>query len=66
MMVILYIENIIAIASQFPDVILQNYKTLVEKNGPLSPSQLKAFVDEHFLPAGDELEPWDFTDWAEK
>ena len=48
------------------DATLKAYEDLVKKEGPLSKKQLKSFVDEHFLPAGEELEEWTPTDWVER
>ncbi|XP_062995099.1 trehalase [Elgaria multicarinata webbii] len=49
-----------------PEVVLARFQQLVNATpgGALSKQQLAAFVEAHFLPPGQELEPWEPPDWS--
>ncbi|XP_070346280.1 trehalase isoform X2 [Equus asinus] len=52
--------------SSAPDQVLQRFNELAEAhNHSIPQQQLQLFVQEHFQPVGQELEPWTPEDWKE-
>lgn len=50
-----------------PDQVLQRFNELAEAhNHSIPQQQLQLFVQEHFQPVGQELEPWTPEDWKER
>nr|XP_044608991.1 trehalase [Equus asinus] len=53
--------------SSAPDQVLQRFNELAEAhNHSIPQQQLQLFVQEHFQPVGQELEPWTPEDWKER
>ncbi|XP_015283519.1 PREDICTED: trehalase [Gekko japonicus] len=51
-----------------PETVLQDFQQLVNAapGGAVSKQQLAAFVQAHFSPPGQELEPWEPSDWTQR
>ncbi|XP_040339156.1 trehalase-like [Herpailurus yagouaroundi] len=52
--------------SSTPDRVLQHFRELAARHNHSIPTPLlRAFIQEHFQAAGQELQPWTLEDWKD-